>query len=103
MVRFCSGPFTGAFEKALDRADAVIVLGEDTRNVATGLPQHIPHLLRRSQRRIRISPILHYVLCICGAGHTDKFFDYLRDDLALDIQRAQALSTTTSRWMTCNS
>jgi tetraacyldisaccharide 4'-kinase len=79
-----AGPLREPLHNGLERADAFILIGEDTRGVRTVLPPGKP-VFSASLKATEAPPKDVRYIAFAGLGYPQKFFNFLRQDMGLDV------------------
>lgn len=80
-----AGPLRESRNHGLRRVDGFVLIGEDTRNIQMRLPKDKPVFSARLISSSKPDKNTSY-FAFAGLGYPQKFFDYLRSDLQLDVQ-----------------
>ncbi|MGH1398177.1 MAG: tetraacyldisaccharide 4'-kinase [Alphaproteobacteria bacterium] len=86
-----AGPLREPLERGLAKADAFLLIGDDRAGVLDMLPDDVPVL----RGHLKPSPdfkanLKQRYFAFAGLGYPDKFFNFLRDDLGLNVVETQA-------------
>ncbi|MBL4804194.1 MAG: tetraacyldisaccharide 4'-kinase [Alphaproteobacteria bacterium] len=86
-----AGPLREPLEKGLEDADMFILIGDDVRNTADMLPKDKP-LMRGTVKPANTIPLKSDTpyFAFAGMGYPEKFFNFLRDDLKLNIVKTKS-------------
>lgn len=88
-----AGPLREPLSSGLDRADGVIIIGADTHGIQDQLPGELPVFKARIETAAEDLPDAKAAyFAFAGLGYPDKFFNYLRDDLGLNVQACEAFA-----------
>lgn len=88
-----AGPLREPLSAGLSRADAVVVIGADRHGIQDKLPADLPVFQAQIKTAAEDLPDAKAAyFAFAGLGYPDKFFNYLRDDLKLDIQEVEAFA-----------
>ncbi len=81
-----AGPLREPLASGLARADGFIIIGDDQHNVITRLPTDKPYFKAKiTTNKKDIPDTTKRYLAFAGLGYPQKFFDYLRDNLKLNV------------------
>ncbi len=86
-----AGPLREPLKRGLSKGDAFILIGEDKTGVSALLPQDKPLLKAHLEtEKSSIPSKKQRYFAFAGLGYPDKFFNYLKGDLGLDIVETKA-------------
>ncbi len=86
-----SGPLREPLETGFEHVDLFILIGEDTRGVLSLLPEGKPVMKGSIQlsNSIPLQSDAAY-LAFAGMGYPEKFFNFLKDDLKLNVVKTES-------------
>lgn len=86
-----AGPLREPLDKGLDEADMFVLIGEDMRDTLSILPKDKPVLKGNVQlsNSLPLKMDTAY-LAFAGMGYPEKFFNFLRDELKLNIIKTKS-------------